>query len=243
MLRDLEVIGEFQKLVSKISNDKAMHYLRHGYGVRALQAMESRFQLIRIVEKSGGENLNPYETTNVNMLLNAFYLNLIGAIDNLAWALHYELNIIEGAKENNKKRNYIGLFSNRFQDALQLLKPDMVIQLNNYKEWFLEIKEFRDPAAHRIPLYCAPGVICDEHEEEYAKAKEHFLKQDYRENRDSYMNAQWALSRVGVFEAVFVCYTESFDQVAYPLSRTIDNDYQPFWEISEIVHKCLLDGV
>ncbi|KPA52002.1 hypothetical protein VT25_18180 [Photobacterium leiognathi subsp. mandapamensis] len=239
MVRDSFTIGKFQELSSKISNDEAMHYLRQGYGIRALQIKDTHFQLTKIIEKSGGKNLTPYETTKINLLLNAYYLNLIGAIDNLAWALHYGFNVIDGARENNKKRTQIGLFSKTFQESLKLLKPDVVSQLNQYKDWFFELKEFRDPAAHRIPLYCAPGVVKEEHRDEYNKAKEHYLKQDYRKDRDGYMNAQWALGQVGVFEAIFICYTESFEQIIYPLNRTVNDDYQPFWEVSEIVHQCL----
>jgi hypothetical protein len=243
MLRDSLTIGKFQQLAIKVSKPRTQDYLKLGYGMRALQIMDSHSELSQMVEKSGGKTLAPYEATNLNILLNAFYLNLIGAIDNLAWALQHEFNVIDGANEGNKKRNDVGLFSKKFQEALKISSPEIVNKINEHREWFFDLKKFRDPAAHRIPLYCARSVIRDEHREDYRAAEDHFLAQDYFKDRDGYMNAQWELGNVGAFEAIFVCYSESFDTIIYPLSRTVEQDYRPFWNVSDIVHQCFEDGI
>ncbi|PKG84374.1 hypothetical protein CXF85_08605 [Colwellia sp. 75C3] len=243
MIRDSFVIGKFQELSATISKKKPKDYLQYGYGQRSLQIMESHYKLTEVINKSGGERLDPYKMTEVNILLNAFYLNMIGAIDNLAWALQHEFNLIDGANENNKKRTRVGLFNNKFQEALSQYHPEIVNRLNEFKDWFFELKDFRDPAAHRIPLHCVSGVIRDEHKNEYLEAQKHFLKQDYLINRDGYMDAQYALSQCGVFEAIFVCYSESFDKIIYPLSRTVEQDYEPFWKVSNIVHECFENGI
>jgi hypothetical protein len=243
MIRDMFVIGDFQQLVVAVTNDKSQDYLRYGYGQRSLQIMESHNKLTKVIEKSGGDRLDPYEITEINTLLNAFYLNMIGAIDNLAWALQHEFNLIDGANEDNKKKHQIGLFTKRFQDALKRSQPEIVSRLNEYKDWFLDLKKFRDPAAHRIPLYCVSGVIRDEHKNEYIEAKKHLLNQDYLKNRDGYMDAQYALGQVGVYESIFVCYSESFDKVIYPLSRTVEQDYKPFWCVSDIVREVFKDQI
>lgn len=243
MIRDSFVIGNFQQLVLTVTNNKSQHYLRYGYGQRSLQIMESHNKLIQVIEKSGGDRLNPYEITDINILLNAFYLNIIGAIDNLAWALQHEFNVINGANEDNKKKHHIGLFSTKFQDALKRSQPEMVSRLSEYNDWFFRLKKFRDPAAHRIPLYCVSGVIRGEHNNEYNEAQKHLLNQDYLKNRDGYMEAQYALGQVGVFESIFVCYSESFNKIIYPLSRTVEQDYNPFWNVSDIVHEGFKSGI
>ena len=237
MIRDSFVIGKFQELAITVKTAKSKNYLQYGYGQRSLQILESHDKLTEIIEKSGGK-LNHYEITESNILLNAFYLNMVGAIDNLAWAIQHEFNLIDGADETNKKRNKVGLFTKDFQNALVHSSPEIANKLNEFKSWFCDLKKFRDPAAHRIPLFCVPRILRAENKKEYLKAQNDFLQQDFQKNRNAYMNAQYALNQIGNFEATFICYSESFEQIMYPLSRTVKQDYEPFWKVSDIIYQC-----
>ena len=142
MKQDSIVIGKGQELVAKLTDQRAIKYLRFGFNVRALQIKESWFQLNELLEKDGGNNRNPYETVQTNIYLNSYYLNLLGAIDNLAWVLQHEFNLIEGATEANGKRNKIIIFGKDFIAKLNALDSDLVRDIDSYKKWFENVKEF-----------------------------------------------------------------------------------------------------
>lgn len=58
------------------------------------------------------------------------YINLNGALDNLAWVIHYEFNVIDGASEHNSKRNKIGLFNLHIKNYLNQMKTSLTILIN-----------------------------------------------------------------------------------------------------------------
>ncbi len=232
MRRDIYVIGDYQSLVSKLSDERACKYLFYGFNMRALQIKETKFQLSQTIEKAGGNNLSPYDICQVNIFLNAFYLNMLGALDNLAWIMQHEFSIIDGANESDKSRNCIGLFHKKFQDGLKRIDGETVDLLIKYHQWFSELKKFRDPAAHRMPLYCPPGLVTSQHQDQYNAAADKLLAQNYMKDPSSYMGAQYELSMVGIFQPVFITFSE-FDDMLYPLLRTIESDYHPFWEVTD----------
>ncbi len=234
MPRDIFTIGDYQVLVSKLSDPRARKYLLYGFNMRALQIKETKFQLSKTIEKAGGKNLSPYDICHVNIFLNAFYLNMLGALDNLAWTMQHEFSIIDGANESDKSRNSIGLFHIKFRNGLKRIDSETVDSLMQYDEWFSELKKFRDPAAHRMPLYCAPGVVTSEHQDRYKAAADKLLAQNYMKDPSSYMDAQYGLSMVGNFQPIFTSFGES-DDMLYPLLRTIELDYHPFWELAHCI--------
>ena len=197
-----------------------------------------KYQLDEVIEKTGSKPFDPYETTRINILLNAFYLNILGAIDNLSWVIQHEFNLINGATESNSKKHGIGFFKKEFKKSLNKSDPDMVKETNNFQNWHDEIKNFRDSAAHRIPLFCPARVINSEDDEELSNTRNNFLNQDYSKDRKAYMNAQRELYQVGKFQPIFVHVSEESETI-YPLSRTVEKDYDPFWELSSIAFKLI----
>lgn len=239
MNKDIMISGEYYSIVNKLKNEKAQEYLRFGFNMRALYLSDIYREIFVLIENSGGTNINHYEISKFNILLNSFYINLHGAIDNLAWVIHYEFNIIDGANEKNKLRNSIGLFNKKYQESLSKIDGDLVKKINAHEAWYHEIKNFRDPAAHRIPLYCPPGIVTENDINTYNEALEKLLAQDYVKDRGAYMSAQYNLSKVGHFEPIFTSFSE--DRSIYKLERTIHNDYDPFLDISLITLSFLKD--
>lgn len=235
MQRDSLTIGDYQTLATKLSNKRAEKYLRFGFNMRALQIRETKFQLSQTIEKGGGKNLSPYDICHVNIFLNSFYLNIFGALDNLAWAMQYEYAIVDGATEANKKRNRISLFGKTFLRGLEKFENGISEPLTAHREWYQDLKKFRDPAAHRMPLYCPPRVVGPKHHKKYASANEKLLKQKYSEDNSSYMDTLHELSMVGEFQPVFRNFTESAEDVYYPILRTVEDDYSPFWEVANVI--------
>lgn len=235
MNKDIRVIGKGQELVSKLTNLRAKKYLWLGFNIRALQIKETRFQLNRLLEKSGCNNQDPYQAVQTNIYINSYYLNLVGAIDNLSWVLQHEFNLIEGASESNNKRNKIIIYGKDFAVKLSVLDSELVKDIELYRKWFEVVKEFRDPAAHRMPLFCPPGIITDKHVENYKQAFEKYAAQDYSLDSTAFMNAMHDMAMVGEFKPVFVGFSEGAEDKLFPLEKTLNEDYEPFWNLAYTV--------
>jgi hypothetical protein len=98
-------------------------------------------------------------TVELNIDFNAYYLNVCGALDNLAWLLAFELQLKPDLdEENGRHRHFVALFGKEFLDALQNRNSHLADQLRRGDDWNREMRSLRDPAAHRIPHYIPPGV-------------------------------------------------------------------------------------
>ena len=115
------------------------------------------------------ESLDPFIASHLNLCLNSFYTNLTGALDNLAWAATFELSLIPRPNESDpKSRGFCGLTNTLFRQELSRLRPFTAPLLDGVDPWVREIKEFRDPAAHRIPLAFVTGMLSTDRQEEYS---------------------------------------------------------------------------
>lgn len=104
--------------------------------------------------------LSPYLVSDLNVHVNGYYLNLCGALDNLAWVVTYELALQSDIDENTRwSRMFANLFGRDFRKSLRKEKGDIVQILDENIDWNDELRKFRDPAAHRIPIYMSPSVM------------------------------------------------------------------------------------
>lgn len=146
----------------RIHNQRALQHVKEGFNRRVLMIDASLRQIRDAVERAGGPVLSPYAATDLAIHVNAFWLNICGALDNLAWALQYELTLVPGASEDGSKRQQVNLFDSSFTKALQPLAPALASSLAAHAEWHRDLRNLRDPAAHRIPVYPAPGVMTEQ---------------------------------------------------------------------------------
>ena len=72
-----------------LRSDAAQRHVRAGFVRRHMMMQKARME-IRIATKDRLEPLDPYSSTHLGIYLNSYYLNLLGALDNLAWAATYE---------------------------------------------------------------------------------------------------------------------------------------------------------
>ncbi len=158
------VLAEYKLLEESLLNSprlrlEASRHIREGFNRRLLMMQCSRIKL-RVKTKSPADQpLNPYEVEELNVHLNSYYLNLRGCLDNLAWALNYQFSIVEADEKDRRTRSRCDLFRKDFLDALERLKPDLRKTLRDYEDWAVELKELRDPAAHRLPLSVVGGCL------------------------------------------------------------------------------------
>jgi hypothetical protein len=72
----------------------ARRHFNEGFVRRHYMLQSSRLFLCLHCSQSRKEPLSPYEATDCAIHLNAYYLNLRGALDNLAWVLQYEWQLL-----------------------------------------------------------------------------------------------------------------------------------------------------
>jgi hypothetical protein len=85
----------------------------------------------------------------LNSHLNSIYIHVSGGLDNLTWAFCYKSEIFGEIDENNFEcRRKVGLRSKQFKTAIGKYE-NLSSFLNENEIWLDELKEFRDPIAHR----------------------------------------------------------------------------------------------
>jgi hypothetical protein len=138
----------------------ARRHFKEGFVRRHYMLQSSRLFLDKQCSQSRKEPLSPYEATDSAIHLNAYYLNLRGALDNLAWVLQYEWQLLADISEDGwRGRQVCNLFGPRFLTALKSQHPELASVLEQHGTWARELAELRDPAAHRVPIYVPTSVI------------------------------------------------------------------------------------
>jgi hypothetical protein len=153
----------------RIRSTRGLQHLKEGFNRRLLMLDASLRFVFRKAGQLGGRPVSSYTATDLAIHLNAFYLNLCGALDNLAWALQYEHQLLPGVDEGSPGRKQINLFGRQFLEALTKLTPGLASALRVREPWNADLKALRDPAAHRIPIYAVPGVLDQAHGEEFQR--------------------------------------------------------------------------
>lgn len=220
-------------LHSKISNEKAQKYLSFGYVIRLHSLIMSRNELFQLLKEDGGE----YNTNAIlyTVYVNSIYINMFGALDNLAWTLHHEFNLVEEVTEN-KHRTRIGLFAKEWTYALKQKDQKIVEDINKFKDWYDNCKDFRDPSAHRLPLYCPPII---QTEEDQAKSLDLSKKLESMDVDDrSYMDVFWESKNQGIYKSWF-CVNSEESTKFFSIDRVVFNDYKSFLELSDLITKWL----
>jgi hypothetical protein len=198
----------------------------------------ARNKIIEIVKVQGVKPLGHNEATWLKILVNSFYLNLRGAIDNLAWFLNYIYNLQEIINEDSStSRSFTSLFGDTFLEKLKLKDKKLADRLKTYKKWQSELKLFRDPAAHRIPLMFAQSII---NEEGLSKSNEINKElQDLCKNpttleidRIGYLLESW--QNLGRFEPIIIT-TEVAKSDIKSAPNQFDKDYELILDIGELI--------
>ena len=153
-----------------IHDPQAKRHVREGFNRRLLMMQVSRIFLREQTMRT--ETLGTlWEELNVH--LNSYYLNLRGALDNLAWAMKYEFDLLPEIDEQRVRgRSRCNLFGSEFQELLKRDHSQLAQMLFDLAYWQKELSNLRDPAAHRIPLTAVAGVISSPKELEEFRHRE-----------------------------------------------------------------------
>ena len=156
--QERRLLYESLNLTAHLSNDVQRH-LKEGLSRRVLLIQANRLAIRQLADSQRKDALSTYECGDLNIHLNSFYVQMRGALDNLAWALHYQYQLLGAVNEDDfQTRARCQLLQPKFLTALQKHEPRLAHDLSAHLSWAADFRLLRDPVAHRIPLYAVPGV-------------------------------------------------------------------------------------
>ncbi len=159
--RYVKLVNSIFKTETFLKDAKAKEYLLHGVA-RRLGVIERCVENIYSIFPLRREKLlNRNELKDVEINLHAFFINIFGLLDNIAWVVMHEKN---GAKAIGRRS--VGLYRIETQEYLgDSFKQ--YLNLERMKKWHDEyLKDYRDALSHRIPLYVPPKNLKPEHKEQ-----------------------------------------------------------------------------
>jgi hypothetical protein len=187
---------------AQLINPRAIQFASHGVGRRILILRINLIHLLRMCERPADRPLHGDLGTELGAHLNSFYIHLHGLLDNLAWMIAHELNFFNGVSENKAPdRNKVGLFRPEFQKQLNV--PSAARFISSKKDWYDATKDWRDPIAHRIPLYAIPCVYTNDDAAEFERLSDlamEALQAGDAEQSDHYHSAKM---RLGTYHPIF----------------------------------------
>ena len=101
-----------------IKNDKAKEYMQQGVFRRLMTLSQCLDNVFCIFPPNREKRLSKAELVNVDINLHAFFINISGIFDNLAWVFVHENGLYGSPKEGKIGRNEVGLFNKRTQEYL-----------------------------------------------------------------------------------------------------------------------------
>ncbi|MDO8620927.1 MAG: hypothetical protein Q7R31_01465 [Candidatus Levybacteria bacterium] len=142
----------------EIKKDPEMsEYLRvmfyHRYSFMKYSIDQIKFHLL-LAERLEDEKLRFRHYFLISYHLNAFYLNVWGFLDNLAWVLNY----LYGLGFTKKEPIKITFSNKEYRKKLQSIAPKVfsILEDSETKKWMENLTLKRQPAAHREPLFMSP---------------------------------------------------------------------------------------
>ena len=210
----------------------ATKHLHRGLLVRINMLEES---LVVLDDKLGCADgpLDSYTATKLTLVINAYYLNLAGSLDNLAWAIAYHHSLWDPIDENDRKqRRKAHLMGREFLGAISAKGlANLRDHLYSLKDWYWEMRKFRDPAAHRIPILvpCAIYSESDIHEMQRldSQSANAIKKGDRNEARAAFRKSNSLGRQIPVF------ISESTSMHFYDLAARVNQDHVNWHEIVE----------
>lgn len=223
-LRKLQNKWWDQKLKSEAATEFALHgFLRR---VKTLQrCIDNAFRLVSPMARNVPSDAR---LSDAAINIQAFYANLFGAMDNLAWVWVHErgLKIARtrvGLKAEHKELR--GTLSPMFQDYLA-----------SRDDWMKYVIEYRDALAHRIPLYIPPGTISQKNRNAYDEFERRRMHALYvREHPTAYQSISLKQSKLLVFKPI-ITHSLTEAQGWYPFHKQMVID---FVTIEEMGNKML----
>lgn len=135
------------------ANDRAAEYATHGYSRRLGTLKRCIENVFRLIAPDAREVPERDVLQDAQINIQAFYANVYGSIDNLAW-----LWVFDRGLEAKIPRMRVG-FRAKNVELRATLSDTFRGYLESLDPWLEYLIEYRDALAHRIPLYIPPGNV------------------------------------------------------------------------------------
>ena len=135
-------------------SDLAKEFALQGFGRRVSNLSSAIQQIFEAIPPDYQGNPSNENRSSVEIGLHAFFANLAGCFDNLAWVYVYEKNL-------TIKNQYVGI-SHKHKQMLSYFSDSFRVYILEMESWFNHLKSFRDSLVHRIPLYIPPYAVTDD---------------------------------------------------------------------------------
>lgn len=199
-----DLLGRVQNPQLAFASSDAKRHIRQGFARRLLLMQTNRLAMTNIAPLERKEKLLSYECADLNVHVNSWYVQLRGALDNLAWALHYEWKLLgQGDEKNVRLRRKCDLFGAEFRRAVRTSLPALADVIDRHASWAAGLKELRDPIAHRVPIYAVPGVAFNDDKARFDQLNEEAQAAAAAGDFDTFRDKMWEAQRVGTYFHVF----------------------------------------
>jgi hypothetical protein len=216
--------------VSANLKDDAKRHLQRGF----LARFEMMISAVRSFYNEIGKSKRPLDinqATNLSLLLNAYYLNLTASIDNFAWGLTYQFELISliDEKDFNQQR-IVKLFDSKFLQKLKKKKLNTLAEeLHKSANWYQSVKRFRNPAAHSIPLYVPYTIFTEDDVKKWKEMDKKAAKLIKNGKLEEGTNLLIESYNLGSHYPVFL--TESSQLKIHILAKQINDDHENFLKV------------
>jgi hypothetical protein len=215
-------------------SEGARKHLHRGLLVRINMLEESVVVLDDELGRADGP-LDSYLATKLTLLINAYYLNLAGSLDNLAWAIVYHHFLWAPIDENDRKqRRNAHLMGREFLDAISAKGlANLKHRLCSLKDWYWEMRELRDPAAHRIPITVPPAIYSESDIQEMQRLDSESANAIEKGDRNEARAAFHKSNSLGRQMPVFI--SESTSMHFYDLAARVNEDHVNWHKIVKVL--------
>lgn len=193
--------------VGEVLSGEIHVHLVYGVGRRTGDIWDALRDLVSIAPPDRTAPLSLDQATRASRALNTIYINIRGTLDNVAWALIGQAGGLKAVKLNHTG---VDLFGAKFLGVEAF--GDLPARLAPFSSWYSDVKDRRNPAAHRIPLAVIPAQVdaaqADEiarlQAEMFAPLRKPDLKPEDLEALKAHQNATRArIEKIGVYRPLF----------------------------------------
>jgi len=218
---------------AKLKSRDARIFLQYGVGRRVTDMFEAYRAIILTAHEGRKKPLRNEEQQAFSRDLNAFYINLRGILDNLAFCFLHER---QPDQRQNLRDTDVGLFSVKFRKVVTAFS-EIEPRISVHDQWNRDIKSRRDPAAHRIPLYLPPSLVTAQEAE---RAQQILLARDESIRSGRLEEASGLFDQAMGLGRFFPYFLHHPDDGPIPIYPTIPNDVAHLVEIANSVMDNLL---
>lgn len=152
---------------SRLSSNEDFNCVLNFGAARRVRMIWGGFrQLYQLAPPDRSEPMLHDDVFEAARALNDIYIHMRGILDNYAWGL-----ILLFCNATTIRRRDVDLFGRKLEANLV---ENFLETLGPYRDWNREIKERRDPVAHRIPLSIPPSFFSDQDHAQYLEIDDRY---------------------------------------------------------------------